>query len=108
MLALLALLGCGGSQAPKDLDAAFRRIQLHEARIERADRRLARAQAIGESCAICTVGDEVDASAAAVCAEADALDDADARERCTRATARVNAMNRRERPCSCAHAKVQR
>jgi hypothetical protein len=95
LLAPIGLLACGASQAAKDVDAGFRRIQLHEARIERADRASDAAQAspAPQACAeACEAGDEARAAADGVCAEARALDDADARARCERAGERSAAI----------------
>jgi hypothetical protein len=74
-----------------DVDAAFRRIQLNEARIEQADRALGSARADGspEACAAaCPAPESARAAAERVCDDAAAIEDADARVRCEQARTR--------------------
>jgi hypothetical protein len=73
---LIAATACGGPPPAPDLDAAFRRIQVHEARI-------AHRSAAAAAChAPCPAAREVCESADAICAIAEEVHDSDARTRC--------------------------
>lgn len=77
LAASLALAGCGGARTEADLNAAFARIQLEEARIEHASG--APCEDRDVACA------EVCDAARALCDVAEPTEDRDARTRCDRA-----------------------
>jgi hypothetical protein len=75
-----ALAGCGGARTEADLNAAFARIQIEEARIEHASG--APCEERDGACA------EICDAARALCEVAEPTEDRDARTRCDRARTR--------------------
>lgn len=92
-LAGTAAAGCGGARAEADLDAAFARIQVEEARIENASGADPRDCAALEGCP------EIRDATQRLCAIADDIDDADALARCERARRRASGCDELASAC---------
>jgi hypothetical protein len=91
LLAVGACAGTGGIE-PGRTDAAFREIQQHEARIERARDRIERGAA-GDDAQ--HAAREATGAADAICERAHELADADALTRCDRAREQARAVQQR-------------
>lgn len=96
------LLGCATQAQPTEADvhAGFSRIQGHEADLAQANRSRAGSPAAGECGARCEAGGQARDAAEGICKIADALQDADAFQRCE--AARMRAAHGSVSECDCA------
>jgi hypothetical protein len=101
VLVLVALSGCAGATAERpQLDAAFARIQVHEAEIERARVLVQRSETGCEQA--CASADSAGREQAALCQLAQRVDDTDALTRCSRAEHTASGLRAQAaRRCGC-------